>query len=124
MERIYQEIADVILSYISGTWTKVVFYACFTEGGSEKSFFVKRDQGYEEYYEMNDISIDEVDDELFGLTESIAKLREEMDKGEGKWNLMTLSIDADGNFTADYDYEMSFGDFLANREKWEEKYLV
>ena len=87
MERVYQEIADVILSHISGSWTKVVFYAYYTEEGSEKSFFVKRDQDYEEYYEMNNVSIDEVDDELFGLTDYIAKLREEMDKGEGKWHL-------------------------------------
>ena len=122
-EKIFQEVYDIVDEVIPVGWQKRVFYAGYTQGSYSMKYFI--DLGNDEYIDC--FSLQNVtSSQLLKLFMKIDKvLSKERDRliGENKWNVLTLIVDSNGEFKAEFDYSDISKEFVSYEERWQKKYL-
>lgn len=116
----FQQIANVISPVFPVKWEKVRVFCQLDQDSYEFFFFVKVEGEYiqnfdlEKKYAITRKEIRAVFKELFLLMKDSQK--------ENNWRFITLLINSNGDFKADYDYKE--GDVtLENKEDWKKQYL-
>lgn len=116
----FQQIANVISPVFPVKWEKARVFCQLDQDSYEFFFFVKVGGEYiqnfdlEKEYAITRKEIRAVFKELFLLMKDSQK--------ENNWRFITLLINSNGDFKADYDYKE--GDVtLENKEDWKKQYL-
>jgi hypothetical protein len=118
--RAFQEILDELDSIIPCDWDRIVFSAEDEKSSYTYEFFIRSNGKYTQCYKIPGIKRDRLSDSFRSIRKIIVSAREKSDS----WNEMTLCIDADGHFKADFasvDYsEGSTGHW----NNWKQRYLI
>ena len=122
METLYHDIFMEIAPFLPEKWDKVILMANYGESSHSIYIYVKNDTVYTESEDWG-----YPDSQVFKLSRAIHKrIKQERSQLTGKdlWYTLTLCVDPDGSFKADYDYEDVSEYSLAYTRAWREKYLV
>ena len=106
----YQSIFNILQEILPDNWHKVVFYAEYGESSYSMKYFV--DFGDGQYIDCF---------RLKGITK-IMPIRKELSKKD-TWTVMTLVVDENGNFKADYEYKDISEDLVGYYNGWKNRYL-
>lgn len=118
MELDYQLIADIIQKVIPEGWKKAIFMAEYTSGSySMRCFYDNGDGEYKDCLatagnaKVQVIKLfKEVDHEI----QNVRKMLE----GNKLWYAVTIRIDSNGGFKAEYDYDSHEGNTIGYIENW------
>ncbi len=119
-EKIYQIIYNELLRFLPSDWEKLVVYLEHGEASYSYSFYVKVKGKYQKCFDIAGIS----EEKLFETFEKIESfVTKERKKEKNPWTNMTMLVDRDGSFKADFDYtDLSAGTYQYKKQ-WKEKYL-
>ncbi|MBM7585890.1 uncharacterized protein (TIGR01741 family) [Bacillus pakistanensis] len=122
LDRLYQQIAEVVVDTIPEEWSKVYLYGEVVEG-SQTAYFYYYPEGSDKPIYSHDIT------ELFTISEleysekwhRLVDFAQELwkefkDKGQEPWTNFTLVLDKVGKFNIDFNY-----DDLSNIDSHERK---
>ena len=119
----YQSIFNVLLEVLPDNWHKVVFFAEYAESSYSMKYFVDFGDGkFVECFKLGDIPKRNIIRSFALIDNLIMPVRRELTKKD-TWSVMTLSIDKEGYFKADYDYDDISEDPIEYYQKWKNKYL-
>ena len=130
MERIYQEVADILVAIIPENWRNIFLYAEIAEGYQKLFFYY-----YPKWREAPVYSLDMM--EMFGIDEwemdsleaelcdAFERLHDEFtSNGQEPWTNLTFMLDEEGQMKVKFNYEnVSDLDFVERQVKWETEYL-
>ena len=119
----YQSIFNTLQEILPDNWHKVVFYAQYGENSYSMKYFVDSGDGvYTECFKLKGISKKDIIKAFAVIDSQIMPVRKELSKKD-TWYVMTLIVDDEGNFKADYEYEDISEDSIGYYQRWKEKYL-
>ena len=119
----YQSIFNTLQEVQPDDWHKVVFYAQYGENSYSMKYFVDSVDGvYTECFKLKGISKKDIIKAFAVIDSQIMPVRKELSKKD-KWYVMTLIIDDEGNFKADYEYEDISEGSIGYYQRWKEKYI-
>ena len=119
----YQSIFNTLQEVLPDDWHKVVFYAQYGENSYSMKYFVDSGDGvYTECFKLKGISKKDIIKTFAVIDSQIMPVRKELSKKD-TWYVMTLIVDDEGNFKADFEYEDISEDSIGYYQRWKEKYL-
>ena len=119
----YQNIFNTLQGVLPDDWHKVVFYPQYGENSYSMKYFVDSGDGvYTECFKLKGISKKDIIKAFAVIDSQIMPVRKELSKKD-TWSVMTLIVDDEGNFKADYEYEDISEDSIGYYQRWKEKYL-
>lgn len=119
----YQSIFNTLQEILPDDWHKVVFYAQYGESSYSMKYFVASGNGnYTECFKIKGISKRDIIKVFAAIDSKIMPIRKELSKKD-TWYVMTLIVDNEGNFKADYEYDDVSDDLIEFYEMWKGKYL-
>lgn len=119
----YQGIFNTLQEILPDDWHKVVFYAQYGENSYSMKYFVDSGDGvYTDCFKLKGISKRDIIKAFAVIDSQIMPIRKELSKKD-TWSVMTLVVDDECNFKADYEYEDIFEDSIGYYQRWKEKYL-
>ena len=119
----YQSIFNTLQEVLPDDWHKVVFYAQYGENSYSMKYFVDSGDGvYTECFKLKGISKKDIIKAFAVIDSQIMPVRKELSKKDTQ-SVMTLIVDDEGNFKADYEYEDISKDSIGYYQHWKEKYL-
>ena len=119
----YQSIFNTLQEVLPDDWHKVVFYAQYGENSYSMKYFVDSGDGkYTECFKLKGVSKRDIIKAFATIDSQIMPIRKEL-RIKDTWSVMTLVIDDEGNFKADYEYEDISEDSIGYYQRWKEKYL-
>lgn len=121
--KIFQCIFDNLLEVMPDKWTKIVFYARYTDGSySMKYYFDEGDGKYVDCF--NQIGVNKI--QLVKLFQKIdielSTQRKKMDEDK-RWTVFTMTVDSEGNMKTDFDYVNIEENIISYEQGWKNKYL-
>ena len=118
----YQKILNYVLPTLPDNWTKLRVYAAFMEDTCDLKYFVRNNTN--QYFDCFQFVSDY--DKLLSILASIYKetaiIRDQLSEEE-RWSIMTLCVNADGSFQANYDYSDNSESSEAQFDKWKKRHL-
>ena len=130
MERIYQEVADILVAMIPENWRNIFLYAEMGKGYRQVFFYYypkwREAPVYSldmtEMFDLEEVEMDSLEVELGAAFE---RLHDEfIDAGQESWTNLTFMLDEDGKMKVKFNYEdVSHQDFIERQVKWEAEYL-
>lgn len=122
-EKIYQKIVDALQEVLPDKWERIVFYVNYIGDSYSIKYYVDLGNGeYIDCFELDSISNIQLVRLFVRIDKIISKERDHLDK-KSKWNVMTMIVNSNGDFKADYDYSDITENFVAYEEKWKKHYL-
>ena len=119
----YQSIFNTLQEVLPDDWHKVVFYAQYGENSYSMKYFVDSGDGkYTECFKLKGVSKRDIIKAFATIDSQIMPIRKEL-RIKDTWSVMTLVVDDEGNFKADYEYEDISEDSIGYYQRWKEKYL-
>lgn len=119
----YQSVFNTLQEILPDDWHKVVFYAHYGERSYSMKYFVDSGDGvYTDCFKLKDIPKQEIIKAFAVIDSQIMPIRKELSQKDS-WSVMTLTVDDEGNFKADYEYEDISEDAIGYYQRWKEKYL-
>ena len=119
----YQSIFNILQEILPDDWHKVVFYAQYDENSYSMKYFVDSGDGnYTECFKLKDISKRDIIKAFAVIDSQIMPIRKELSKKD-TWTVMTLVVDENGNFKADYEYKDISEDLVGYYNGWKNRYL-
>ena len=119
----YQSVFNTLQEILPDDWHKVVFYAEYGENSYSMKYFVDTGNGeYTDCFKLKGISKRDIIKAFAVIDSQIMPIRNELSKKDS-WSVMTLIVDDEGNFKADYEYEDISEDAIGYYQRWKEKYL-
>ena len=119
----YQSIFNTLQEVLPDDWHKVVFYAQYGKNSYSMKYFVDSSDGvYTECFKLKGISKKDIIKAFAVIDSQIMPVRKELSKKD-TWSVMTLIVDDEGNFKADFEYEDISEDSIGYYQRWKEKYL-
>lgn len=116
---IYEKIAD----YLPTEYEKLVFYAEHQSSAYKFEFFVfSNGTEWIKCYDLQDIELDDLLDSYEEINELITAVKEQ-DPVSNQWDILTITIDKSGRFSADYQYKDADFDEYQHNAIWRYKYL-
>ncbi len=112
MDDYVQRIAEIIIDIIPDNWSKIALYCVYYDGRIEINFYIKNGNDFFNAFDL--VNAEELIPTILELKDIIVASREKQE-----WKIQTITIDEDGNFKVDFDYDSSSFDIF----KWKEKYL-
>ena len=120
----FQKIVDILQTVFPNKWVKVIFYAEYTSGSFSMKYYADLGNGtYVDCYSATDKSKAQFIKTFMAIDKEIAPVRKTLDEKQ-KWSVMTIKIEANGEFKAFFDYTNIEGNILQFHDEWEKKYLV
>ena len=119
----YQSIFNTLQGILPDDWHKVVFYAQYGENSYSMKYFVDSGDGvYTDCFKLKGISKRDIIKAFALIDSQIMPIRKKLSKKD-TWSVMTLIVDDEGNFKADFEYEDISEDSIGYYQRWKEKYL-
>lgn len=119
----YQSIFNTLKDILPDDWNNVVFYAEYGESSYSMKYFVDSGDGkYTECFKLKGISKRDIIKVFAAIDSQIMPIRKELSKRD-TWSVMTLVIDDEGKFKADYEYDDISEDSIGYYQRWKEKYF-
>ena len=119
----YQCIFNTLQEILPDDWHKVVFYAEYDESSYSMKYFVNSGDGqYTDCFKLKGIPKREIIKAFAVIDSQIMPVRKELSKKD-TWYVMTLIVDDEGNFKADFEYEDISEDSIGYYQRWKKKYL-
>lgn len=119
----YQEIFNILQEILPNNWHRVTFYAEYGESSYSMKYFVDLGSGqYIECFKLKDIPKRDIIKAFAVIDSKIMPIRKELSKKDA-WSVMTLVIDDEGNFKADFEYDDISENFIEYYQRWKKKYL-
>ena len=119
----YQGLFNTLQEVLPDDWHKVVFYAQYGESSYSMKYFVDLGNGvYTDCFKLKDIPKRDIIKAFAVIDSHIMPIRKELSKKD-TWSVMTLIVDNEGDFKADYEYEDISEDTIGYYQRWKEKYL-
>ena len=119
----YQGIFNTLQEVLPDDWHKVVFYANYGDSSYSMKYFVDSGDGlYTDCFKLKDIPKRDIIKAFAVIDSQIMPIRKELSKKD-TWSVMTLVVDDEGNFKADYEYDDISEDTIGYYQRWKEKYL-
>lgn len=123
-EELFQSIFEQLQGILPDEWKKVIFYAGYSEGSYNMKFYVDIGDGnYKDCFELETISKMQLVKLFMSIDKIITEIRNNLEK-EKRWTVLTMVVDADGNFKADYDYVNLNEVFVSYEQEWKKRYLI
>lgn len=123
MELDYQMIVDKLQSIIPMQWKKVVYMAEYTSGSySMRCFYDNGDGKYLDCLTVAGNSKVQIIKVYKELDNEIQKVRKTLE-GDKLWYSLTLKIESDGNFKAEYDYDSHEENAIGYIDAWKRNNL-
>lgn len=130
MERIYQEIADILVTMIPENWRNIFLYAEIVGDYRQLFFYYYPKWREEPVYSLHMTEKFGLDErELVSLEgelcDAFERLHEEfMSAGQKPWTNLTFMLDEEGKMKAKFNYEnVSHQDFIERQVKWKAEHL-
>ena len=122
-EQIYQEVFDNIEPFLPQKWNTLIYRCFYTQGSWSMKFYVKQDD--EKFIDCFKISSNrKLLLQTFQKIERILSSARNETTDKNKWTTVTLIVNADGEFKADYSYIDLSENMVSYTEEWEKKYLI
>ena len=119
----YQEIFNILQEILPNNWHRVAFYAEYGESSYSMKYFVDLGSGqYTDCFNLKDIPKRDIIKAFAVIDSQIMPIRKELSKKD-TWSVMTLVIDDEGNFKADFEYDDISENFIEYYQRWKKKYL-
>lgn len=123
-DMLFQKIFDKIADVLPQEWSKTVFYAAYMENGYSMKFYVcGSDKEYRSCYDLDEVSDNRLTELFIDINKDIQAVREGL-SGKEKWNILTLNVNREGSFKADFDYSNIDENFISYEYGWKERYLI
>lgn len=123
MELDYQLIVDKLQNIIPSGWTKCIFLAEYTFGSySMRCYYDKGDGLYQDCMSIAGSAKVQIIKQFKGIDQEIQKVRKEL-IGDKIWYAVTIKIDSDGKFKAEYDYNPHDENAINYIEIWKKNNL-
>ena len=120
-EKIYQRIYNEISSFVSDQWERIVIYLEYGEESYTFSFYVKIGGQYIKCFDLPEVSEEDLMLAFRKIDKIVNKERESL---QGQlWTNMTMTIEADGNMHAFYDYTDLSENAYKYGKQWKKQYL-
>ena len=117
----YQNVLNIILPSLPENWIKIVMFVSFTEDVCDLKYYLRDNRN--QYADCFQFCTDQ--DNLLNilaqLHREITGIRDQLSAND-RWTSMTLCIEADGSFNADYDYSEASVE-AAYYDEWKRRYL-
>ena len=119
----YQSIFNILQEILPDNWHKVVFYAEYGESSYSMKYFVDFGDGqYIDCFRLKGITKQDIIKAFAVIDSQIMPIRKELSKKD-TWTDMTLVVDENGNFKADYEYKDISEDLVGYYNGWKNRYL-
>ena len=119
----YQEIFNILQEILPNNWHRAAFYAEYGESSYSMKYFVDLGSGqYIDCFNLKDIPKRDIIKAFSVIDSQIMPIRKELSKKDA-WSVMTLVIDDEGNFKADFEYDDISENFIEYYQRWKKKYL-
>ena len=112
----YQGVFDAIIGTLPNGWDKVVIHFIHWADSYEVTYYVHKPN--HEYIDCFALGIP--DEALINITMELNKI---ISDSESDWKALTLTIDSDGNFNAQADYDSDIDDTANYIESWKKTNL-
>lgn len=114
----YQSIFNTLQEILPDDWHKVVFYAQYGENSYSMKYFVDSGDGvYTDCFKLKGISKRDIIKAFALIDSQIMPIRKKLSKKD-TWSVMTLIVDDEGNFKADFEYEDISEDSIGYYQRW------
>ena len=118
-----QSIFIILQEILPDNWHKVVFYAEYGESSYSMKYFVDFGDGqYIDCFRLKGITKQDIIKAFAVIDSQIMPIRKELSKKD-TWTVMTLVVDENGNFKADYEYKDISEDLVGYYNGWKNRYL-
>lgn len=119
----YEKLYRAIYPTLPADWQRVVIRAAFGDGNSSIKYYVQQHDG--EYCDCFELVTDQaaVLEIIANLHFSIAATRNSLAE-KNRWSAITVSIESDGSFHSDFDYNEKDWTAVETVNEWERKYLI
>ena len=120
-EIVYERLYKVVVPTLPNAWTKIIIYAAFVKDSCDIKYYVKVNDG--SVYDCFQLQINpkQIFDILAQIHHELAIARNPLSPDK-RWNGVTIVIENDGAFHADFDYDELTLNAGVN-EQWTQKYL-
>ncbi len=123
MDNVYQKVFEILEGLLPQKWKKIVFYAEYSTGSySMKYFLTTGDDGYIDCFKLGKPSEKKILRGFLAINKILAPERDALPDSK-RWSVMTLCVNSDGSFQADYDYKNHDKEPLKWETGWRKKYL-
>lgn len=123
MDNTYQKIFEILEGVLPKKWEKVVFYAEYSVGSySMKYFLTTGDDGYIDCFRLGKPSEEKILRAFLAINKILSPKRAVLPDSK-RWSVMTLGVNRNGSFQADYDYKNHDKSLLTWEANWKKKYL-
>ena len=119
----YTQIYELLQNTISVKWERILFYAVLSSGTYVMKYYV--DSGNNQFvdcYSLENSDRSVIRKAFMSIYRILQSYRDNLPE-EKRWSVITLIINSDGKFKADYDYADISDSFQAKINAWERKYL-
>ncbi|MFS0636847.1 antitoxin YezG family protein [Mesobacillus foraminis] len=130
LDRLYQQIAEVVVETIPEAWSKVILYGEVVEG-SQTAYFYYFPQGTDkpiysheitELFTVSELEYTEKWNHLVGFIQELWRVFK--DNGQELWTNFTMVFDKVGKFNIDFNYDdLSNNDTHERKTIWKYKHL-
>lgn len=121
-EKMLMQIYTELEYTLPSGWTKLLLRAYYSEGSYELKYYVFLGEKVVDCYLLPNISRRQLFQTFLKIDKIISPQRDALPVDK-KWTIMTLTLQSDGFFNADFDYNKSTSDIFSYYKKWETKYL-
>lgn len=120
----YQNILDSLQEVLPENWEKLVFYSNYFQGSYSMKYYVKGNDGkYVDCFSMHGVSKEDLMNLFREIDKIIMPVRTKL-REKDKWSVLTLTLDKDGRFHAEYDFTDFPEGTITYERGWEKIYLV
>ena len=121
-EKIFQTVFDKISVFLPDGWTKMAFYAEYSEGSFSMKFYYKmRTSDYVSCFDIPDVSDTELFHLFIDIDKELSVSRKEL--GDKVWSVFTMIVEDNGFMKTYFDYEDHSHEMIGYERKWADKYL-
>ena len=122
MDELFQNLYDIISPTLPDSWEKLVIHAFFDEEACDTKYYIRqKGKDFQDCFTL-ELNRDQLLSTLHSLYEEISAERNSSPE-EDRWNGITVMIDAEGTFNAEYDYEYAPISDENSQKSWADKYL-
>ncbi len=122
-DSIFQVVFDKIEEFLPDGWSKMVFFAGYTEGSySMKFYYKKTESGFVDCFSIPNVSKAKLIKLFMDIHKVLSVSRKELGE-RNVWSVFTMTVNEDGSMKTDFEYEDHTEDMIEYKEKWAERYL-
>ena len=122
-EDLFQNIFDKLQEVLPQKWDKLAFYASYFQGSYNMNYYIDLGNGeYKDCFSLGNMSNMQLMKLFMEIDKIISPIRDCLEEAS-KWNVITMIIEADGNFKTHFDYSAKNDNFISYEKEWKTYYL-